>query len=92
MLDIQYSNRFKKEYKAALKRGCNPDSLNVVLDYLVDGKPLPAKYKDHALIGNWKGYRDCHIEPDWLLIYKVDKTALVLVLARTGTHSDLLGI
>lgn len=89
MLEIQYEKSFKKDYKRIIKRGCNPDNLQTVLNYLVTQTPLPKKYKDHSLSGNYAGYRECHIEPDWLLIYKVFNDRLVLVLTRTGSHSDL---
>ena len=89
MLDIQYEKCFKKDYKRMIKRGCNPQSLQAVLSKLVKQEPLPSKFKDHSLSGNYAGYRECHIEPDWLLIYKVFDDKLVLVLTRTGTHSDI---
>ena len=72
-----------------LKRGHNPQHLKDVLNILVEQKPLPEKYKDHGLSGNYAGYRECHIESDWLLIYKIFADKLVLALTRTGTHSDL---
>lgn len=89
MLDIQYEKSFKKDYKRMLKRGCNPQNLQDVLSFLVNQQPLPEKYRDHNLSGNYAGYRECHIEPDWLLIYKIFNDKLVLVLTRTGSHSDL---
>lgn len=89
MLDIQYEKSFKKDYKRMLKRGCNPQNLQDVLSFLVNQQPLPEKYRDHNLSGNYTGYRECHIEPDWLLIYKIFNDKLVLVLTRTGSHSDL---
>lgn len=89
MLDIQYEKSFKKDYKRMLKRGCNPQNLQDVLTLLVNQQPLPEKYRDHNLSGNYTGYRECHIEPDWLLIYKIFNDKLVLVLTRTGSHSDL---
>ena len=89
MLKIQYSNRFKKDYKIIIKRGYNPQLLQDVLDLLVNGQPLPSKYKDHNLSGNYGGHRECHITPDWLLIYKIEHDILTLTLTRTGTHSDL---
>ena len=88
MLDIQYEKSFKKDYKRMLKRGCNPQNLQDVLTLLVNQQPLPEKYRDHNLSGNYAGYRECHIEPDWLLIYKIFNDKLVLVLTRTGSHSD----
>ena len=89
MLDIQYEKSFKKDFKRMLKRGCNPQNLQDVLTLLVNQQPLPEKYRDHNLSGNYAGYRECHIEPDWLLIYKIFNNKLVLVLTRTGSHSDL---
>lgn len=89
MLRIRYSSRFKKDYKAIIKRGYNAKLLEEVLYLLVQEKALPQKYLDHPLSGDYTGHRECHITPDWLLIYKVDKDTLVLTLTRTGTHSDL---
>lgn len=89
MLDIRYSNKFKKDFKTIMKRGYNPQLLQDVLDILCSEQPLPPKYKDHNLSGNYVGHRECHITPDWLLIYKVEQDILTLTLTRTGTHSDL---
>lgn len=90
MLDIQYGRRFKKEFQKAVRQeGHTPEMFQTVLDYLVYEKPLPENYRDHKLTGDYKGYRECHIAPDWLLIYKRDLKKIVLVLARTGSHSDL---
>ena len=89
MLDIQYEKSFKKDYKRMLKRSSNPQNLQDVLTLLVNQQPLPEKYRDHNLSGNYAGYRECHIEPDWFLIYKIFNDKLVLVLTRTGSHSDL---
>lgn len=89
MLRIRYSSRFKKDYKAIVKRGYDVDLLEEVLNLLVQEKPLPQNYLDHPLSGDYARHRECHIAPDWLLIYKVDKGTLVLTLTRTGTHSDL---
>ena len=63
--------------------------MSEVVNRLQEGKPLPEKYKDLALTGNWKGFRNCHIQPDWILVYRVHQDKLLLVLSRTGTHSDL---
>lgn len=82
--------RFKKDLRSLIKRGYNIALLGVVVDTLAAGQKLPAKYKDHALMGNYKGCRECHITPDWLLIYEIDGDELFLYLTRTGTHSDLL--
>ena len=88
-LKIVITSRFKKDYKDLIKRGRNPELLQQVISTLTKGEKLPEKYKDHVLVGNWVGYRECHIQPDWLLIYKVQDNILVLLLARTGSHSDL---
>ena len=89
MLDIRYSAKFKKDYKTIIKRGHDPKCLEEDQEILCREQPLPDKYKDHALSGNWKHHRECHITPDWLLIYKIQSDILVLTLTRTGTHSDL---
>jgi mRNA interferase YafQ len=73
--------------KKAGKRGKDLEKLRVLLSLLIQGKSLPPEYQDHPLKGNWKGYRDAHIEPDWLLIYKADDKNLWL--ARTGTHAEI---
>lgn len=89
MLKIFYSTKFKKDIKLIKKRGYKLEEFETVVNILKSQKPLPAKYCDHALGGNYKNYRECHIEPDWLLIYKIENDTLSLVLFRTGTHSDL---
>ena len=87
--EIIMSSRFKKDYKLIEKRGYDLSKLREVIALLADGKELPEKIRDHTLIGNYKGCRECHIEPDWLLVYRVHDDALILALTRTGTHSDL---
>lgn len=92
MLKPRYEKQFKKDLKRAIKRGWNMDHFETVVKYhLMLEKPLPAKYKDHQLIDNrnYKNVRECHIEPDWLLIYRIEKDVELLRLVRTGTHSDL---
>ena len=89
MLTLKTTSRFRKDYKLARKRGLNLSLLEAVIDTLLAGKPLDPKYKDHALTGNYSGYRECHILPDWLLIYTIHLDTLTLVVSRTGTHSDL---
>ncbi len=91
MLKPEFTGQFKKDYKLAMKRGCNPDKLQEVIRLLVNEQSLPEKYEDHALVNsrNYKNMRECHIEPDWLLVYKVEKEILILKLIRTGSHSDL---
>jgi mRNA interferase YafQ len=87
--DVTFTKTFAKDLKKAKKRGCDLRLLDEIVDNLKFGISLPAKNKDHALAGQWKGYRECHIKPDWLLIYKYDNNVLVLTLSRTGSHSDL---
>ncbi len=89
-LDIVWTSRFKKDYKLAMKRGLSIELLDNIIRTLAAGKPLPEQNRDHPLSGNWRGHRECHIQPDWLLIYKIDRGALVLTLTRTGSHADLL--
>ena len=89
MFEIVLSNRFRKDLKLAAKRGYDLDLLNGIVDRLARGEALPAKNRDHTLTGDYIGYRECHIQPDWLLIYRTDEDALMLFLMRTGTHSDL---
>lgn len=89
MLTLEATSKFRKEYKLAKKRGLDMNLLETVIDTLLEEKPLDEKYRDHALSGNYSGFRECHIQPDWLFIYKIDGERLVLVAARTGSHSDL---
>lgn len=89
MYDISYTTSFNRDLKKVKKRGYDLKLMSVVVRKLQLGESLEPKYKNHNLTGNWKGYRECHILPDWLLVYKVDDDRLVLVLSRTGTHSDL---
>lgn len=90
MLDVRYSTRFKKDFKACVKRGYKMTLLQQVIDTLRIPDALPVKNRDPNLSGNYSGYRECHIEPDWLLIYK--QTDTELRLDRTGTHADLFGM
>ncbi len=87
MLNVRYSTRFKKDFKTCVKRGYKMALLQQVIDTLRIPAPLLAKNRDHNLSGNYSGYKECHIEPDWLLIYK--QTDDELRLDRTGTHADL---
>jgi addiction module toxin, relE/stbE family len=89
MYKIRPSAKFQKDLKRIQKRGYDITLLKDVLNLLVNGKILPIKYKDHNLSGNFKGCRECHITPDWLLIYEIAEKELILYLTRTGTHSDL---
>ena len=89
MYKIRPSIRFQKDLKRVQRRGYDISLLTNVLTILANGEPLPAKYKDHDLSGNYEGCRECHITPDWLLIYEISEGELILYLTRTGTHSDL---
>ena len=89
MLDIILSNQFKKDLKTAKKRGYNLDLLDEVVTKLSNKQLLEAKNRDHELSGIYKGFRECHIQPDWLLVYRINNNDLILFLSRTGTHSDL---
>lgn len=90
--EIIETNRFKKHRKACAKRGYDMRKLKEVVKLLAEGESLAAKYKDHALSGNKAGFRECHISPDWLLIYQIDNGVLILTLCETGTHSDLFSL
>lgn len=89
--EIGRTTQFKKDYKLAVKRGYNIQELRTVVTMLANGTVLPDKYRDHDLVNsrNYKGMRECHIEPDWLLVYKITESVLILTLQRIGTHSDL---
>ena len=88
---VKPTTQFKKDFKLAMKRSMKIELLEEVIAMLAMGETLPDKHKDHALTGNRVGHRECHILPDWLLIYRIEDEVLVLTLARTGTHSDLFG-
>ena len=88
-LQVKFSNRFKSDLKLAKKQNKNLDKLFLVIEKLANLEKLDDKYRDHSLVGEYKGLRECHIEPDWLLIYYVENNTLTLVLARLGSHSDL---
>ncbi len=89
MLTIRYETNFKKDYKRIKKRGYNIKLFEAVVEMLAEQKTLPQKYKDHSLSGDYSDCRECHITPDWLLIYRINDNELILTLTRTGTHSDL---
>ncbi|MEG0047688.1 MAG: type II toxin-antitoxin system YafQ family toxin [Clostridia bacterium] len=91
ILTVKVTAQFKKDYKLAVKRGLKIILLDDVIALLAMSEELPEKNKDHSLGGDWVGHRECHILPDWLLIYRVENNVLVLTLSRTGTHSDLFG-
>ena len=87
--EIKPSNQFKKDVRLAKKRGYDLKLLTSVIEKLANGEILEPKYKDHQLSGNFGTYRECHIQPDWLLVYEVEDDKLILYLSRTGTHSDV---
>ncbi len=84
---LHYTTQFKKDYKKVKNQNKDLSKLKIVIEKLLDQQSLEPKYKDHQLAGNWKSHRDCHIEPDWILIYQLTDT--VLILERTGSHSEL---
>jgi mRNA interferase YafQ len=88
--EVRWATKFKKDRKLLIKRGYNMSFLEDVVEKLARGEKLDPKHRDHALKGNRKGYRDCHIKDDWVLIYKIEDNKLILVLSETGTHSDIL--
>ncbi len=92
MREIYFHTRFKKDVKHAKKRGLPLSELYTVIEMLADDIPLPEKYRDHALTGNFSGLRECHIRPDWLLIYRLHENELILSLTRTGTHAELFNM
>jgi len=89
MYKIVVSKQFEKDFKLAKKRGLDLTRLETVVNLLASGKVLPKRYRDHSLGGNYRDFRECHIQPDWLLIYRIEKDELMLFLFRTGSHSDL---
>ena len=87
--EIKLTNQFKKDWKLAKKQGKDADKLFAVVEKLANGEVLEEKYRDHALSGDFRGCQECHIEPDWLLIYEIFDDVLVLLLNRIGSHSEL---
>lgn len=92
MLAVKFTTSFKKSYRLMKKRGKDLSLLDHVVDLLCQGKILDARYHDHELKGNFKGFRECHIQPDWLLIYLVEDDILTLTLVDTGSHADILNM
>ena len=86
---IKFTGQFRKDYKLAIKRGRDMGLIVDVIRRLANGEILEARFRDHALVGDYAGQRECHITPDWLLVYYIDAEVLVLTLTRTGSHSDL---
>ena len=91
MYRIEFTAEMKRNVKLMKKRGKDISKLTAVLDLLASGNPLPSKYYDHNLSGNLKDFRECHIEPDWLLMYQIHEDVLILTATATGTHADLFG-
>lgn len=89
MYKIKFTTAYKKSYKLMKKRGLNLSLLDDAVDTLRQGKPLPEKYQDHALSGKFRGFRECHIKPDWLLVYLIENDILTLTLVDTGSHADI---
>ena len=89
MYKIEYTSKFKKDYKLAIKRGCKEAVIQHIIRLIANGAPLSFKYKPHKLTGEYKDCLECHIQPDLLLIWQIDEIATTLKLIRTGTHSDL---
>ena len=85
------TTKFRKDLKLAKRRGLQLNLLRDVVTMLTEGEPLPSENRDHELVGNYKGFRECHIQPDWLLIYKKGESLKIISLERTGTHSNLFG-
>lgn len=92
MMELRFTAKFKKDYKRIKKQGKELSKLESVLETLMRGEALPEAMRDHSLGGTYREHRECHIEPDWLLIYRIDEDELVLTATRTGSHSELLGM
>ena len=91
MFTLRTTAKYRKDRKRAIKQGLPMELLDDVLEKLVNGKQLEPKHNDHALVGNYAGFRECHIKPDWLLVYAINKGELILTATRTGTHAELFG-
>jgi mRNA interferase YafQ len=89
MLEPLYTKPFRKQFRLMNKRGMNPDKLTEVMDMIINEKPLPPERENHPLHGNWEGSFECHVQGDWLLIYKLNSEARTVTFQRTGSHSDL---
>lgn len=89
MLKLETTVQFRRDYKRMMKRGCKRELIENVINTLLQEKTLEIKFRDHELTGDYVGFRECHIQPDWLLIYRIDKGRLILTASRTGTHADL---
>lgn len=91
-LAVRHTTAFKRDYKRILRRGLPAEKLHAVVARLREGLPLPPANRDHGLSGDFSGHRECHIAPDWLLVYKIHANLLILELTRTGSHADLFGL
>ena len=89
MYEVKFTTAYKKSYKLMKKRGFDISLLDDVVDLLRQGRQLDEKYRDHGLSGNFAGFRECHIKPDWLLVYLIEDDVLTLTLVDTGSHSDI---
>lgn len=89
MYRVKFTNAYKRAYKLMKKRGANMDLLDNIVDQLRHGEPLAPRYRDHALSGKFQGFRECHIKPDWLLVYLIENDVLTLTLVDTGSHADI---
>ena len=89
MYQVKFTNKFKKSYKLMKKRGYDMSLLESIIDTLRQGKKLDVKHRNHALTGDFRGYHECHIKPDWLLVYLIENDILTLTMIDTGSHSDL---
>ena len=89
MYQVKFTNKFKKSYKLMKKRGYDMKLLESIIETLRQGKKLEAKHRNHALTGDFRGYHECHIKPDWLLVYLIENDILTLTMINTGSHSDL---
>jgi mRNA interferase YafQ len=89
MYQFHLSTKFKRDFKKSKSQNKDMSKFKEIISLLEFGYPLPPQNKDHALIGNWKGYRECHITPDWLLIYRIHESEKIIELSRIGSHSDL---
>lgn len=92
MYQVKMTGAFKKSYKLMIKRGFDVSALDEVIDTLRQGKTLDEKYRDHMLTGKYTGFRECHIKPDWLLVYLIENDILTLTLVDTGSHADIFGM
>ena len=89
MLDVSFTSQFKKDVKRMRKQGADMEKLDAAILSLRKREPLPERFRDHELAGNYKKHRECHLSPEWLLIYRIDEDGLILTTVRTGSHSDL---